>query len=162
MLVEEAGGDVNVGQSIAMKKAILRYKDIVSHGRLVPHLLNKTGVIFGDVRNSIYDVTNVFGVSRKSGTYNLLQDFIMGFYLIVFGLFFVFVLARFKDGDKNENEDNDYSLLLVISFIGFFLAMLLMESMNRYSPPFITLMLVLSLGFVMDRVRVSRIIRRNV
>lgn len=154
VLIDEAGGDVNVGQSIAMKKAILRYGEIILRGRLISHFLNKTRVIFGDVRNAIYDIPYVFGISKVNGLYNLLQDIIMIFYLVVFGLFFVFVLMKTKCGSKNNN--NDFSLLLVISFIGFFLAMLLVESMNRYSLPFITLMLVLAMGFVVDVVKTPR------
>ena len=158
VLIGEAGGDVNVGQSIAMKKAILRYGDIISHGRLISHFLNKVGVIFGDVRNSIYDVPTVFGISKMSGIYNLLQDFVTVFYLIIFGLFFVFVFTKTKYGCKEKDEEK-YTLVLVISFIGFFLAMLLMESMNRYSLPFITLMMILALGLVVDRAKVSRMIK---
>lgn len=161
ILVEEAGGDVNVGQSIALKNAISRYGGIVSHGRLITHFLNKTRVIFGDVRNAIYDVHNVFGVSKTNGIYNLIQDLNMIFYLITFGLFFLSVFIRLKRRDEYDNggDDNDYALVLVISFIGFFLAMLLMESMNRYSLPFITLMMVLAVGFVVDKVKTPRIVR---
>ena len=160
ILVEEANGDVDVGQSIAMKNAISRYGVIVSRGRLITHFLNKTRVIFGDVRNAIYDVHNVFGVSKMNGIYNLIQDLNTIFYLIIFGLFFLSVFVRFKRRDEynNGSNDNDYALVLVISFIGFFFAMLLMESMNRYSLPFITLMIVLAVGFVVDEVKTPRIV----
>lgn len=154
----EADGDVSVGQSIIMEKAIWRYEEIISHRRLISHFLNKTGVIFGDVRNAIYDAPYVFDVSGTNRLYRLLQDIIVVFYLTIFGLFFCFVLTKTRCEGENNGDDNDFSLLLVISFIGFFLAMLLMESMNRYSLPFITLMLVLAVGFMVDVAKTPRTI----
>ena len=162
VLIDEAGGDVSVGQSIIMEKAIQRYGAIVLRGRLISHLFNKVGVIFGDVRNAIYDMPYVFDLSKTNGFYNLLQDINTVFYLVIFVLFFFFVLLKVWHKNKEKGRDDSFSLLLVISFVGFFLAMLLMESMNRYSLPFITLMLVVAVGFVVDTIRRPRMIRHEI
>ena len=159
VLIDQAEGDVNKAYSIIMKHAIKRYGKIILNGNLITHFLNKIALIFGDVRNAYYDIPYVFSISKESHIYNLAQDWSLVFYYVVLGLFAVFMFKGVKKFWKKKRTmpDGGFNLVMVIAFVGFFFAMLMVESMNRYSLPFIALIVVFALSELVNSYRINTI-----
>ena len=148
VLVDRANNDVEVASSIIFGEAMGRYKDMVLNWQLVPHFFNKTTVLFGDVENSAYDLQYVYGFSKGETVYELLQDMMLVFYYCVLFALGWYLVKRAKDG-LNGQEDM-FRLYLIIALLGLFAASMLVEVMNRYSLPFITIMLILAVGLLCE------------
>lgn len=163
VLIDQANGDANEAYSIIMKQAIKRYGKMILEGKLVEHFFNKTALTFGDVRNAYYDIPYAYNISKESYVYNLVQDWSLVFYYSVLGLFIVFLFENVKNFWFNKKilPNSGFNFVMVISFVGFFFAMLMVESMNRYSLPFIALMVVFAVGYLVDVFRTSVTFERS-
>ena len=145
VLVEQAGGDYEEAQSIIMKSAIKRYTDIVGQEKLLQHFFNKTTLTFGDVKNATYDYGYVFGTTKDNEAYRLVQDLVLMFYSAVLIVVGYNLCLRFKRKEYVFEEDTMNYLLVLL--VGLFAAFLLVEAMNRYSLPFVAILLIIALGF---------------
>ena len=152
VLIDQAEGDVNKAYSIIIQHAIKRYGKIALDGKLITHFLNKTSLTFGDVRNSYYDIPYAYNISKESRIYNFAQDWSLIFYYLTLGLFFAFLFKGANKFLRNKKAlpENGFSLIMIIAFVGFFFAMLMVESMNRYSLPFIALMVVFAIEYLIE------------
>lgn len=146
VLLEQSNGDVEDAQSRIMSAAIGRYAKIILNGNLVHHFLNKISVVFGDVKNSIYDFPYVFNVSNSNSAYMFIQDLISVFYYLVL---FILGYATYRMVRSKEYlEKKGFVNYLVVLFVGLFAAYLLVESMNRYCLPFVAILSLIALGLV--------------
>ena len=148
VLVEQAEGDIVKANTIILLKGGKRYLETLSRGQFLSHFLNKTGVLFGDVNNSIYDLPYIFNFSKQSEKYKIIQDFVMGFYSILLGSLGYFIIGRVRK--KEWLKQNTMMLFLVILISALFFASLLVEVMNRYSLPLITILIIIVLGLAFD------------
>lgn len=156
ILVEQAKGDTDVASSIILKRAFLRYGEMVVSGKIFQHFANKITVLFGDVNNSIYDLPYVFDFSSKNFLYRILQDLILIYYyfvIFIIGWHVVEVIRK-----KKLNCDDPFRLFLVISLLGLFAASMLVEVMNRYSLPLITILLVFAIDLFVTKRNVKGVL----
>ena len=145
ILSEQADNDIEEAQSIVMAVAMNRYVNIIGQGKLLQHFFNKTTTLFGDVKNSIYDFSRIFDIKKSNQLYLIIQDAILVFYygilmMIFYEIFLILKKKKFKFKDDTINY-------LVVLLVGLFMAFLLVESMNRYSLPFVAILLIIALGF---------------
>ena len=148
ILEGQSGGDIVKANGIIMKKGLRRYVDILADGHIVSHFLRKIAVIFGDVKNSIYDLPYIFNFSKESEKYKILQDCIMCFYSCVLAIMGCCVFGKIKK--KDWLKKNTFMLFLVVLIVGLFFASLLVEAMNRYSLPLMTVMIIIALGMIFE------------
>ena len=145
---EEANNDIHAAHGIAMEKGLERYGALIAEGRIFNHLMNKMTVLFGDVQGSIYDVNYYLHVSKEGKNYRILQDSVMTFYVLLLLTLGYCIINITRRKNKYERWKGSFMLFLMILIIGLLSASLLVEVMNRYSLPFITLMIIIALGLV--------------
>ncbi len=149
VLIDEAKGDVEVANSIIFRKGIKRYLNILTGGHIVSHFLNKIAVVFGDTQNSIYDLPYIFNFSKDSEKYRIIKDCIMVFYSAILIILGCFITKKIRK--KEWLKENTFMLFLVILFSALFFASLLVEVMNRYSLPFITILIIIVFALMPER-----------
>ena len=147
VLGEQAGGDVDIASSMIFNEAIERYKEMLLNWQIVPHFMNKTSVLFADVKNSIHDLPRTFNFSKKNGLYMVLQDLILVYYYCVVCVIGWCIVSRIKRGRYGLLNDS-FEKFLTIVVLGLFAASMLVEVMNRYILPFIVILLILAVGLL--------------
>ena len=146
VLVNRARGDADIASSIILKKAFSRYKNMAIEGQLIHHFANKITILFGDVGNSIYDLPYVFRFSDKNMSYKLLQDVILIYYYSIIFIIGIFIMDQKKS--KELGKVSSFRLLLIIIVLGLFSASMLVEVMNRYCLPFVTIFTILAIDLI--------------
>ena len=143
----QAEGDIEKAQSIILKSGLTRYKDMVVEHKVISHFINKTGVLFGDVKNSIYDLPYAYNFSNNNKFYKFLQDGILIYYysILVVCLYCLCITIKRRELIKRQGT---FGLFLVTLFIGLFFASLMVEVMNRYSLPFVAILFIIAMGLV--------------
>ena len=144
VLVDRARWNTDIASSIILKEAFLRYKRMAMHGELIEHFANKITILFGDVGNSIYDLPFAFLFPSRHIYYKLLKDVILIYY---YSIVIIIGLSIVKQMDSIE-LDSSFRLLLIIIVLGLFSASMLVEVMNRYSLPFITIFTILAIDLL--------------
>lgn len=124
---------------ILMKEGLQRYSDMIPH--IGNHILNKMNILFADVGNSIWNLRWTFQISEEF--YSIWSEITTVYYIGLIAILFISCLYRFIH--KNIPEE---TFLIVLTFIGFSMAYVLVEVMNRYiSMLFVPLILILGLLF---------------
>ena len=144
VLREQAVEDIGKAQSLILEQGINRYKEITKNGQLGSHLVNKIGVLFGDVKNSIYNLWQTYSISRDGIFYKFLQNMVLVYYYCLIGVCSYYFVRKRRDLAKKLG----FRLFLMVLFIGLLLASLLVEVMNRYSLPFIAILFILAFSLI--------------
>lgn len=149
VLEGQAKGDIKLAQTLIMKKGLARYKEMIFRWQVVPHFINKIGVLFGDVQNSIYDLPYVYNFSSENGFYKILQDIILVYYYGLIGVLIYCLISKKRGAKLILVKEMDFCLFLMILFVGLVVASLLVEVMNRYSLPLIVVFYIMTLGLAL-------------
>ena len=155
VLVDRAGRNTDIASSIILKEAFLRYKKMVKNGELIQHFANKVTILFGDVGNSIYDLPYVFTFSNREIWYKYLKDVILIYYYSIFLIIGISIVKQMKL--KELERDSSFRLLLIIIILGLFSASMLVEVMNRYSLPFVTIYTILAIDILSTKINNKKI-----
>lgn len=109
----------------------------MSLGELANHMMNKIDVLFADIGNSIHDVGWTFEEGEKCFEYG---SSILELYYIM--ILIALVLRCRSREHRHALEATGF--LVVLNLIGFTMAYMLVEVMNRYiSMPMALLLLIL-------------------
>lgn len=122
-------------EELLFEQGIQRYK-AMSPSQFFTHITNKLTVLFADVGNAIRDLKWTFIISDLM--YNFLSDTLTIFYLLVTTGVFVYSLHNLR-----TNTFSPVVFLPVLTFIGFSMAYMLVEVMNRYSSMLVALLIVI-------------------
>ena len=152
-VLPSVGGDVTVAQDEIFSRGGERYFEMMANGRLLNHMFNKSSVLFADVDNSIYDFRYDFHI--KDGTkamlcYRVIQNIILLFYFSLVLVTGYFIYWIYKNKIDKYFDNNRMMLYIIITFVGLFAASMLVEVMNRYSLPFITLLTIIAVNALWD------------
>ena len=145
--------DVTAAQDEIFSRGGERYFEMMTNGKLVDHMFNKLSVLFADVDNSIYDFRYDFHIKKETKAmicYRVIQNIILLFYfsLVIVTCYFIYWIYKNKIDKYFDN--NRMMLYIVITFVGLFAASTLVEVMNRYSLPFITLIVIVAVCALWD------------
>lgn len=153
-ILNESNNNIVEAQSKILRRGLGRYKEMLFKNQLINHMMNKIGVLFGDVENSIYDIPYAYNFDLDNDYYKFLQDAILVYY---YALIIVCVYSVWTGKKKYlSGAELKFEMLLMVIFIGLFFASLMVEVMNRYSLPFIVIILIITLGLSMESRRNSR------
>ena len=131
-------------EKLLFEQGIERYKTI-GFENIFTHITNKLTVLFADVGNSIRDLKWTFLISESA--YNFLSDFLTIYYLFL--VLCVFVMSV-RNMQLNRLVGAEF--LAKLTFIGFSMAYMLVEVMNRYSSMLIALLIVIIVMLTCDKV----------
>jgi len=123
-------------EDILFKQGIQRYM-AMNPSQLFSHITNKLSVLFADVGNAIRDLKWTFQISEK--TYNFLSDSVTIFYWFLISFVFLSCLSSVQ-----SKHNSSAVFLSVLTFIGFSMAYMLVEVMNRYSSMLVALLIVIT------------------
>ena len=150
-ILESTNNDVQAAQKVIFLKGGERYIDMLTHGQLLDHMMNKTAVVFADVKNSIGDFRDDFQVEEQNDVrYQVLLNIILIYYYSLVSVLVCFMIWAYKNKVKQYCAKNQFFVFAMITFVGLFAASMLVEVMNRYSLPFIAMLVIFAVNAIWD------------
>lgn len=130
---------IDQAEEILFEEGLQRYKRM-SPVQLCTHLLNKLNVLYADVGNSVHDLQWTFSITAEK--YSLITRVTtMQYYLLLIALSTQYFSKRKSSIIFNE------AFFPTLTFVGFSMAYMLVEVMNRYSSmPIALLILIAAIG----------------